>query len=50
MKSTIYRQAYPNPYHECIEVPDEPPEYILIPCRACDSGIFYITDFTNVIN
>lgn len=28
MKSTIYRQAYPNPYHECIEVPDEPPEYI----------------------
>lgn len=44
MIATIYRQAYDEPYHEEIDVPVEPPEYMLIPCTECADGTFFITD------
>ncbi len=44
MIATIYRLAYENPYHETIDIPDDPPEYMQIPCTECDNGIFFVMD------
>jgi hypothetical protein len=53
MKATIYKQAHEKPSYPVVEVPDEPEEYMLIPCTVCFrfTGLFYVDqDFVTLCN